>query len=252
MMRVAAVLLSLFIALSACAQSGPFGFERGMTKSKVIALVGQKNVDPRTIKGDVLTLKTAPKPSSAFAGYVLMFSPKDGLVRVAGVGPVISTRDDGEQLKSSYAAVLQGLTHDFGEPSNKTDECNGPAIMCKRDDNWMMSLYGRQRKLETTWMPAVPTQAMRQAGVHVIRLQVMAGSMNSGMVTCDFELEGYEQFAKSQKGDTAIPASEKNKKDITTTPAVEKGEKDTATPAGEKSQKDTPTTPAGEKAEVKQ
>ena len=210
MQRVTLVLILVFVALAACAQSGPFGFEKGMTKSQIIALVGQKNVDPRTLKGEVVSVRTAPQPNPAFAGYMLMISPTQGLVRVGAVGPMIGASDDGSQLKAAYAAVLQKLTHDFGEPSAKTDECNGPGILCKRADNWMMTLYGRQRKLESTWLPAVPTQTMRDAGVHVITLRVSANSMNSGFISCDFELEGYEQYAKS-KQDVSTPASQKDK-----------------------------------------
>ncbi|MGZ4787784.1 MAG: hypothetical protein ACXVZX_04640 [Terriglobales bacterium] len=203
------VLLSL-LSLTCVAQSGPFGFERGMTKSQIIELVGQKNVDPSTLKGEVLRVKTAPKPSSAFAGYMLMVSPKDGLLRVAAVGPNLNTSDDGLQLRAAYQAVLQGLTHDFGPPSSTTDECNGPGILCKRNDNWMMTLYGKQRKLGSTWLPTVPTQTMRQAGVHVITLQVNASSMNSGFISCDFELEGYDHYAKG-KEETPSPAEQKEK-----------------------------------------
>ena len=210
MRKLTVILLFSIVSLTSVAQTGPFGFEKGMTREQIIALVGQKNINTATSKGEILSVKTAPKPNPAFAAYMLMISPKEGLVRVAAVGPAMQASDDGSQLKTSYDAVLQGLTHDFGQPSTKTDECNGPGILCKRNDNWMLTLYGNQRKVASTWLPTVPTQAMRQAGVHVITLQVNASSVNSGYISCDFELEGYEQYAKDRQ-ENPTPASKKER-----------------------------------------
>jgi hypothetical protein len=65
------------------ANSGPFGFEHGMTREQVVTLVGRDAV--KHFKGDlddIVTLVTAPKPHPDFEEYMLMISPERGLVKI--------------------------------------------------------------------------------------------------------------------------------------------------------------------------
>ena len=199
MRKVTPVLVSVLFSLTCFAQSGPFGFQKGMSRSQIIAVVGQKNVDPRTLRGgELLSVRMAPKPDPQFAGYMLLAPPAEGLIRVAAIGKNMPTNDSGTELRAAYQAVVEELTKKFGPPTHSTDACNGPAMLCKRPDNWMMTMYGKQRKLASAWLPDKPTQAMRDAGIELISVEASASSMNSGFVSCDFELEGFEKYAASK------------------------------------------------------
>jgi hypothetical protein len=200
MRRVTLVFVAVLVSVTCSAQSGPFGFKKGMTRSQIIALVGQKNIDPRTLRGgEILSMRTAPKPDPQFVGYMLLVPPAEGLLRVAALGRNTPVNDAGIELRGAYDAVVADITKQFGPPTNTLDDCNGPAILCKRPDNWMMTMYGKQRKLASRWHPDKPTKAMTDAGVEFISVEASASSMNSGFVACNFEFEGMEKYA-AKKG----------------------------------------------------
>lgn len=201
-MRKPCVLLLLFgVALGCVGQTGPFGFQKGMTRSEIVALVGPKAVDPR-VKGEAMRLNKAPEPNAAFQEYLLAISPTDGLVRVVALGKLISTGDDGRELRAAYADLVSDLTEKFGPPATNTDECDRGGALC-RPDFWMAALFGKQRRLETTWFQEVPTQAMRQAGVHMITVTAQPASISSGYITCDFQLEGFDKYSGKKKPQAA-------------------------------------------------
>ncbi len=192
-------LLLLSLSLPCLGQSGPFGFEKGMTKAQIISLVGQKAVDKRNSAGDRLVVMTAPKANAAFATYMLLVSPTEGLLRVVALGRPIMAGDDGAELKSAYQDLLKSLTDQYGAPASTIDTCRGPKALCGRSDNWMMALMGKQRTLASAWTAEVPTKAMRDSGVHAIAIQAQAPSLTNGFVSCDFELEGFQQYAEKMK-----------------------------------------------------
>ncbi len=192
------LLVGLLFSAVVIAQSGPFGFQRGMTKNQIVALVGLKAVDTKASVGDVLRLKTAPKPETAFETYMLLISPDDGLVGIIAIGRDTRTGDDGAELKSVYDAMLQQLSSRYGGPSQTIDICERAGAACKRSADWMLMLLGRQRRLQSVWRPDVPTKAMRDTGVHVVTLEATATGINSGLITCRFELEGFAKYVASK------------------------------------------------------
>ena len=56
----------------------PFGFEYGMTKDEITALIGRHSL-VKVINGNVYEFSTAPRPYKAFELYLLMISPQKGL-----------------------------------------------------------------------------------------------------------------------------------------------------------------------------
>ena len=74
--------------------AGPFGFEYGMTKTQVIKLVGKDAV--KADLGDMLELKTAPKPHGLFELYHIIFSPERGLIKIFASSRTISTSQYGD------------------------------------------------------------------------------------------------------------------------------------------------------------
>jgi hypothetical protein len=103
--------LSLFLSLGLllvgqCFASGPFGFDKGMTRSQVIQLVGNDAVDAKNSDADTLVIKTAPKPHPAFENYMLVFSPKDGLVKLIAIGNTIESDSYGTQVKNEASTMF--------------------------------------------------------------------------------------------------------------------------------------------------
>lgn len=191
--------LLLLLSGICVAQTGPFGFEKGMSRSQIITRVGQKNVDPRTLRaGDMLRVRTAPQPDAAFVGYMLLVSPKDGLVRVGGFGKFLQVGDNGAELKEAYDGIVAELTEKYGEASKKVDSCEGPAIICKRPSEWMLTMFGKQRKLWSEWSGTTPTPKMKKAGIHAIHVVANAASLSGGYVACDFELEGLDKYIEAK------------------------------------------------------
>ncbi len=95
--------------------AGPFGFEKGMKRADVIRLWG-KNSLPARGRVDTVYLTTAPDPDPLFTSYVLVFSPKDGLVKVTAVGKVMDVDPEGAEMKQAYNHVLDKLMGIYGEP----------------------------------------------------------------------------------------------------------------------------------------
>jgi len=130
MRKVCVLLLLLGCAVGSAGQSGPFGFEKGMTRAQIVALVGPKAVDPR-VKGDAMRLNRAPQPEEGFQEFLLVISPTEGLLRVLGLGKLMQASDDGKELKDAYYGLVADLTKRFGEPASKTDACErGGAPAC--------------------------------------------------------------------------------------------------------------------------
>jgi len=175
------------------AQGGPFGFDRGMTRAQVIALVGQDAVDIEHSKDDLLRLKTAPKPHPAFDSYLLIISPEQGLLKVLGSGKTVDVGDDGADLKQAFEVVVDGLTQKYGAPTRTFDFCNG-GTGCSDQQYWMMGLLQKNRKLEDFW-------ELQGNPVHVtiIDLEATALSMNSGYVSLGYEFEGWSQYVDEKK-----------------------------------------------------
>lgn len=76
--------------------SGPFGLHRGMTQEQVIQIVGKGAISEA--KGDTLRLLRVPKSHPAFGLYSLIFSPKDGLLKIVAYGNDIRTNAFGEAI----------------------------------------------------------------------------------------------------------------------------------------------------------
>jgi hypothetical protein len=198
--------LLLLLSGMCVAQTGPFGFEKGMSRSQIITRVGQKNVDPRTLRsGEVLRVRTAPQPDDAFVGFMLLVSPQDGLLRVGSFGKFLQVGDNGAELKAAYDGIVAEITHKYGEASKKVDSCEGPAIICKRPSEWMLTMFGKQRQLWSEWSGTAPTPEMKKAGIHAIHVVATAASLSGAYVACDFELEGLDKYIEAKHpGHTAL------------------------------------------------
>ena len=177
--------------------SGPFGFEKGMTKDQVIAMVGKSAVT--TSSSDAMLLNTAPKPHPDFNEYVLLFSPQTGLVKVDGYGNTIETGDWGTELQTSFSNVVAAMSRKYGSPTKTMDFCIGNNVECE-NQYWMLSLQNKNRSLAAFWTTTTFPN-------HVITIYVSANAktLRSGNIRVSYELEGFPAYAnqlKTEKNNT--------------------------------------------------
>lgn len=172
--------------------AGPFGFEKGMTVEQITRLLGPNAPKPVPGTPGAWTATTAPKPHPAFEEYLLIISPKEGLLKVMAVGKTIQTGDSGAELQSAYADVVAGVTGKYGQPKDKLEGCNG-GTGCDSSQMWMLSLLEKNRYMMTTWSPS----AMNN--VHTIGVDAVALKLNEGYVNCTFEFDGFHEYVEAQK-----------------------------------------------------
>jgi len=173
---------------------GPFGFERGMTRAQVIALVGKDAVDSKDSQGDSLWLYTAPKPHPAFDSYLLSISPEHGLLRIVGSGKTIEVGDAGSDLKEAFDTIVKAVAQKYGKPTDTHDFCTGGAE-CDSERFWMMSLQDKNRVLSTVWvLDANPVNEVK-----AISVQAKALSINKGYVVYACEFEGWSQYVDEKR-----------------------------------------------------
>jgi hypothetical protein len=172
--------------------AGPFGFEKGMTREQIIALVGKNTVKASGTHDDTLEVATAPKPHSAFESYFLVISPNKGLLKVIAMGKTIATGDSGAEIRSAFDGIVTGVTQKYGPPFKAFDFCNG-GVGCTDSEYWMLGLLQKNRNLDTYWKSL-------QSPNHVLTIGINANalSLNSGYITCGFEFEGFNEYAQEK------------------------------------------------------
>jgi hypothetical protein len=184
--RILVVLLSCLLALPAFA--GPFGFERGMTKEQVIALVGQGAVLRE--RGNYLVLKTAPKPHPAFEDYTLAFSPKDGLLKIRASGKEIQSSSDGADVKNEFDALRAGLVEKYG-PGSDLQRQRSTGIWSDRQ-YLLMAIKQKDAMWATVWLFAVPSSQPDR--LSAIAEEINATASNRGYVSVSYEFQGWNEF----------------------------------------------------------
>jgi hypothetical protein len=174
--------------------AGPFGFERGMTRSQIVTLVGKDAVDVKESEADILVLRTAPKPHPAFDTYFLFISPTEGLLKIRAAGKLIETGDTGSELRSAFDDVVNGVTQKYGESTRTYDFCN-EGVGCSSEDNWMLGLLEKNRTLSTYWdFKKKPVN-----GITILVVEASALRLNEGFVVFSCEFEGWEAFVDAKK-----------------------------------------------------
>jgi hypothetical protein len=120
--------LGLISALSGMASAqtgptGPFGFEKGMSRQQIIQLVGESSIDPTPLPDkDLLLVTTAPKPNDDIVRYLLTISPSQGLLRIVAQSKLVH---DPSMVRSTFQDFVVGVSQKYGPPSDKYDFCDG-------------------------------------------------------------------------------------------------------------------------------
>jgi len=184
-------IIAALLLLAGSCSAGPFGFEYGMTKDAIIKLVGKDAV--KEDKGDLLVLKTAPKPHELFDTYMVIISPEHGLLKIRAVSRDIDTSQYGDEIKAQFGLIRKGLENVYGEPTHTFDFLRSGSIWDESKD-WMTGLLKKERTLEVYWEFKPPKQHLT-----LVDLEVMALSRETGYLGLTYEFEGWEQYADERQ-----------------------------------------------------
>jgi len=180
----------VIVTITAYPQTGPFGFEKGMTPQQVIHLLGK----PARSDGDQLMFDKAPKPHAGYGIYSLTFAPKEGLLRVIAGGHFIETDDHGTELRSAYQNTVEGISRKYGEPRLVVDRCNVSSEVFCADENWMYALKEKKRELRAFWIPGTGV-----SHVSAISVEAVPVDHKRGALEVTFEFTGWEAYADAQR-----------------------------------------------------
>ena len=170
--------------------SGPFGLRRGMTQEQVIQIVGKAAI--KETKGDTLRLLSVPKSHPAFEFYSLIFSPKDGLLKIVAYGNDIKTNAFGEAVHGSFIEIRGAISQTYGQPEFNLDRVKAGSIW-KEPEDWMMGLLKEERDLTTIWNTALPNH------IQDIVIEAVALSQEKGYLRVIYEFDGWNEYVDALK-----------------------------------------------------
>lgn len=175
---MAFVIALVVIANLSCRAQGPFGFVRGMTREKVIELVGQSAVeDSGAIKGipiaesggkgvlvpfapededsiTYLVIRTAPRPYAAFESYLLRFYSGYGLMKVVAVTPKMEAGISENDIKAKFEAISTELSGTRSRPDLRVASEMTTSNFFERVWNladWKSKFAKGERVMDRTW-----------------------------------------------------------------------------------------------------
>ncbi|HEV3198284.1 MAG TPA: hypothetical protein VGZ73_10260 [Bryobacteraceae bacterium] len=164
---------------------GPFGLRRGFTQEQVIQIVGKSAV--KETKDDTLRLRTVPKPHSGFEFYSLIFSPKEGLLKIIAYGNDITTNGFGEAVQGDFSEIRSAIAQTYGKPEADMDFLRAGSIW-KEPEDWMMGLLKDERTLVAVWEKALPNR------IHDVVLKAGALSREKGFLKLTYEFDGWNEY----------------------------------------------------------
>jgi hypothetical protein len=194
MKRIAVVLVLLTILLPGVCLAGPFGFERGMTKDQIIAIVGKDAVIKD--QGYVLRVIKAPKPDSAFEAYTLLISPDKGLLKIIAAGQTIDSSPFGTETQVEFSRIRHSIIEKYGAPTQDYDFVQPNSRLAAPSD-WMASLLKKDRKLAAGWDLSEEKHKSgdaKQEHLSSILVESMGLKINAGWVQVSYEFEGFDEF----------------------------------------------------------
>jgi len=190
------------------AHNGPFGFERGMTKEQIIALVGSDKVDNELSRDDVIVLTTAPKPHPAFKEYYLFISPELGLLKLGATGVDINTNVFGNQVHSKFVEIQVALSAFYGKPPIVSFDRLRSGSNWRDPQDWMMGLLKEERVLTALWMSrtthpkdfnGIEVGSELPNDINVIELEAVALSTTKGYLRVIYEFDGWDGYVDAKK-----------------------------------------------------
>jgi hypothetical protein len=172
------------------AHKGPFGFYYGETKQDVIAAVGDGAV--LEDEDDLLRLSKAPQPFAGIRSYLLLFSPKKGLLKIQASSAFLDVNDSGDQLKDEFHRIESALISVYGTPTKQYDFLHKNSKLDKKNE-WMTSLLNEDRVLISFWQGSYPDH------VSAIKVDATALNTSSGFISFGYEFEGFHDYVQENE-----------------------------------------------------
>jgi hypothetical protein len=107
------VLLSLGWLFPCVCYAGPFGLEAGMSRDEVVQKIG-KSAIVQEYK-DAITFNSMPMRSIYFDTYYCSFDQNDKLWAITATSKSFVTKNDGEDLRSSFDTLTAALEDKYGK-----------------------------------------------------------------------------------------------------------------------------------------
>jgi hypothetical protein len=172
---------TVVLLVASCLGQGPFGFEKGMTRQQVVNMLGTKAVrDKQRPEPDTLILTTAPKPQPDIEGYILIFSPTAGLLKVMGYKSISGAVgvDLDVKLQQAFRAAASAITSKYGKPQG-TVSPSGPG------------------SLESLWIINPPANNVASIEVEIKALSYHPEHPDSreGYINIGYEFVGWNEYA---------------------------------------------------------
>jgi hypothetical protein len=178
--------------------SGPFGLVAGTALTTMRAAYGASALANQT---GVFTLKTVPKPHSAFEQYAVVATEQQGLCRVIAIGKTVSTSAYGSELRSAFASLEDGLTAKYG-PHETIDRLNVGSIWSEPRE-WMTALQKKERVLAALW--SVEQGSKLSNRVTSIGLEATALGNDSGYLRLYYEFDNLAACTSTLKARADAP-----------------------------------------------
>jgi hypothetical protein len=197
MKRVVFVLALLTIALPSLCFAGPFGFNYGMTKDQIVAIVGKDAVIKD--QGYILRVVKAPEADKNFEAYTLLISPDKGLLKIIAAGQTIDSSKYGIEIQVGFKTLRDSVAAEYGAPTKDYDFVQ-PDSPLQSPSDWTAALQKKQRVLASTWdltEQKHKSKSVKDEHVTAIILESMGLKDNSAWVQLTYEFEGFEEFYKS-------------------------------------------------------
>jgi hypothetical protein len=171
--------------------SATFGFYSGETRNEILTAVGKENILKQS--GDILEVAAAPKPDLNFETFLLILSPKQGLVKLIATGKDIDGDSAGRLMKTQFAAMKTDLSKGYGDPSDNFDFLDVKATH-RSANQFMLSLTNNERSLATYW-------TKKDFGNQITSVSLEGNGLGSdkGYLSLEYEFAGYHSYLLSKK-----------------------------------------------------
>jgi hypothetical protein len=123
---------------------------------------------------------------------MLLFSPKQGLLKIFAIGDDISTNDFGSEVRDAFATIQNAVSKTYGQPE-VFDHLKAGSIWGEPRD-WSMGLLKKERTLAAYWNQKSNTPNH----INLVGLTAVGLTTQSGYIRLSYEFEGFEAYADSK------------------------------------------------------
>lgn len=171
---------------------GPFGIKKGMNWAEL------QPYNPTLKSGWAFELSSVPIPHEFFITHVVFLSKETGVCEILSYSNIVTTSEDGEDLKLKYESIKQGISDKYGPPTTDVDLINEDS-QWKSKNNWMMSVMTKDRRHRAYWISSENRKFPN--GIDTISLEVGAININNGVLLLNYEFDNLQECKKHQNID---------------------------------------------------